>query len=215
MYNEWQGTTITNFYDANGALEEQYVADVVITRSEYDPSEWTGRYDLKFETDGIGYINHRPGMFTNFSLGTPIQQQSAPLNLDPLQFASTDQRDAYYNAYPDQVYYDNQPPPDGGGGAGGGGGGIQPIQQARLVKRAHAAQRLVEPGILPGSTLSSFNVVGWNAFAREVGIRGSGIGATCGVAGALGALGFGTCSAAGMSGVVVVAALNHLRIVRR
>jgi len=32
LFNEWQGTTIANFYDANGALEEQYVADVVIRR---------------------------------------------------------------------------------------------------------------------------------------------------------------------------------------
>jgi len=91
LQNEWQGTTIANFYDANGALEDQYVADVVITRSEYVPSEWTARYDLKFESDGIGYLNHRPGMFTNFDLGTPILQQSAPLSLDPSQFASTEQ----------------------------------------------------------------------------------------------------------------------------
>jgi hypothetical protein len=83
LENEWQGTTIANFYDANGALEEQYVADVVITRSEYVPSEWTARYEIKFESDGIGYLNHRPGMFTNFDLGTPILQQSAPLTLDP------------------------------------------------------------------------------------------------------------------------------------
>src|SRR5882672_3214078 len=28
LFNEWQGTTIANFYDANGVLEEQYIADV-------------------------------------------------------------------------------------------------------------------------------------------------------------------------------------------
>ncbi len=25
LLNEWQGTIITNFYDVNGALEQQYV----------------------------------------------------------------------------------------------------------------------------------------------------------------------------------------------
>jgi hypothetical protein len=68
-------------------------------------------------------------------LGTPILQQSAPLSLDPSQFASTEQMETYYNVYPEQFFYDNA-----GGGGGGGGGGIQPIQEARLVKRAHAVK---------------------------------------------------------------------------
>src|SRR5712692_6012015 len=97
LYNEWQGTTIANFYDATGVLQEQYVANVVITRSEFSPSEWTTRFELKYEADGICYWNRRPGMFTNFLLGTPIQQQAAPLSLDPSQFASPDQMTAYYN----------------------------------------------------------------------------------------------------------------------
>ena len=112
-----EGITIANFYNANGALEEQYVADVVITRSEYSPSEWTARFELKFESDGIGYLNHRPGMFTNFNLGTPVQQQTAPLSLDASQFDSTEQMDAYYNLYPEQALIDYvQAGGDGGGG---------------------------------------------------------------------------------------------------
>ena len=88
---------------ASGAVEDQSVADVVITRSEYSPSEWTVRYELQFEADGIGYLNQRPGLFTSFELGTPIQEQAPPpLSLLESQFATTEERDTYYSLYPEQ-----------------------------------------------------------------------------------------------------------------
>lgn len=214
LENEWQGTTIANFYDANGALEEQYVADVVITRSEYDHSEWTTRYDLKFESDGIGYINQKPGMFTNFDLGTPILQQSAPLSLDPSQFASPEQTDAYYDLYPDQVFYDNA-----GGGDGGGGGGIQPIQQqqARLVKRAHAAKPQRSPGLLPGiSPWTFYTITGWRGAGREAGLVCGSAAGGCALASAIFAEATWTpCFVAGCGAGVIYAAANNLRIRRR
>ena len=188
------------------------MADVVITRSEYNSSQWTANYELKFESDGIGYLNVRPGMFTNFSLGTPIQQQSAPLNLDPSQFASTDQRDAYYNLYPDQVYYDNQPPPDGGGG---GRGGIQPIQQARLIKHAHAAMPQGGwGGRPPVSAWTFYTITGWGNMARQVGQGCTATTIGCSVAAVLGAPA-AACAAGTCTAVVVNAAFNNLRLVRR
>jgi len=203
LFNEWQGTVIAQFYDDTGAFIEQYVADVVLTRSEYDPSDWTGRYDLKFEADGLGYIVHRPGMFTNFILGTPIlQQPTPPLSLDASRFLSVDQMNAFYALYPEQVLYDVPPTNDGGGGT------IIPI----LTR--FARPQLFGPAPR-ASEVITVRVVGWNAFAREVGIRGSGIGMTCGVGALLGAIGYGGCAAAGMAGVVTVAALNHLRVIPR
>ena len=211
LQNEWQGTTIANFYDANGALEEQYVADVVITRSEYVPSEWTARYELKFESDGIGYLNHRPGMFTSFDLGTPILQQSAPLNLDPSQFASTEQMDAYYDLYPGQLLYDNP-----GGGDGGGGGGILPIQQARLVKRARPANAQGGWGGRPPiSPWTFYTVTGWGNMARDVGIGCSFAAGACSVGVLLGGISGAGCVGTTCTLVTLNAGRNNLRIVRR
>jgi len=214
LQNEWQGTTIANFYDANGTLEEQYVADVVITRSEYVPSEWTARYELKFESDGIGYLNHRPGMFTNFALGTPILQQSAPLTLDQSQFVSTEQMDSYYNLYPEQLLYDNP-----GGGDGGGGGGIQPIQpiqQARLVKRAHAAKPQGGwGGRPPVSPWTFYTITGWGNMARSVGVGCSIAAGACTVGVLLGGISAAGCLGVGCTAVTLNAARNNLRIVRR
>jgi hypothetical protein len=215
LYNEWQGTAIANFYDASGALEEQYVADVVITRSEYNSSQWTANFELKFESDGIGYLNHRPGMFTDFDLGTPIQQQSAPLSLDPSQFASTEQLDQYYDLYPEQYYYDNAGGGNGEGGEGGGGGiqPIQPNQQARLVKRAHAAkpQRCCGTMISPWTF---YTITGWGNMAGQVGRGCTATTVGCGVAALLGAPAL-ACAAGTCTAVVVGAAMNNLRIVRR
>ncbi len=201
LYNEWQGTTIANFYDANGALEEQYVADVVITRSEYNLSDWTARFELKYEADGIGYLNARPGMFTSFALGTPIQQQAAPLSLDPSQFASPDQMSAYYNLYPEQIFYDNLPP---GGGDRGGGGGIQPIQPARFAK----PQR---PPLLPPMS-PWFFITGWGSAAKSAGLLCSAAAGGCGLASAIfaGAT-FGPCAVAGCGAGVIYAAETNLR----
>ncbi|HEX3250910.1 MAG TPA: hypothetical protein VHS05_15865 [Pyrinomonadaceae bacterium] len=208
LYNEWQGTTIANFYDASGALEQQYVADVVITRSEYVPSDWTARYELKFESDGIGYLNHRPGMFTDFNLGTPILQQSAPLTLDPAQFASTEQMNAYYDLYPNQLLIDNP------GGGDGRGGGIQPIQQARLVKYAHRAK----PQWARGPTISpwAFNTVtGWGNMAKDVGIGCSFAAGACAVGVLLGGISAAGCLGTACTLVTLNAARNNLRVVRR
>jgi hypothetical protein len=202
--NEWQGTAIANFFDANGALEEQYVANVVITRSEYNLSEWTARFELKYEADGIGYLNHRPGMFTNFALGTPILQQTAPLSLDPSQFASSDQMSAYYNLYPEQALYDSLQP------GGDGGGEILPIMPARFAKPQWGR---------PGPVISPwafYTITGWGATARSVGIGCTAVAGGCAVGSLLtGGPAAGPCLAGTCTAVVIGSALNNLRIVRR
>jgi uncharacterized protein YxeA len=203
LYNEWQGIAIANFYDANGGLEEQYVADVVITRSEYSPSEWTARFELKFESDGVGYLNHRPGMFTNFSLGTPVQQQTAPLSLNASQFASTEQADAYYNLYPLQVLYDIVQP-----GGSDGGGDILPIQPARFSKPQWYGPPRVSPWAF-------YTVTGWGATARSVGIGCSIAAGACSVGVVLGGISAVGCLGTGCTGAVLWAAGNNLRVVRR
>lgn len=177
---------------------------MVITRSEYSPSEWTARFELKFESDGVGYLNHRPGMFTNFSLGTPVQQQTAPLSLDPSQFASTEQADAYYNLYPEQALYDYVQ-----GGEGDGGGGILPLHPARFAKPQPHFGPVMSPWAF-------YKITGWGPTARSVGIGCSAVAVGCAVGGlftggpaALPCLA-GTCSA-----VVINAAANNLKIVRR
>ena len=151
-------------------------------------------------------------MFTNFNLGTPILQQSAPLSLDSSQFTSTEQMDAYYDLYPDQVFYDNP-----GGGDDGGGGGIQPIQQqqARLVKRAHAVspQRFGGPPISPWAF---YTIRGWRGAGREAGLVCGSAAGGCALASAIFAgVTFGPCAVAGCGGGVIYAAANNLRIVRR
>ncbi len=60
LYNEWQGTVIANFSNAAGV--ETDIHDLVITRSDYNPSEWTVRYDLIVE-NGVASIATMPGMF--------------------------------------------------------------------------------------------------------------------------------------------------------
>jgi hypothetical protein len=204
LYNEWQGTTIANFYDANGALEEQYVANVVITRSEFNPSDWTARFELKYEADGIGYLNHRPGMFTSFALGTSIQQQAAPLSLDPSQFASPDQMSAYYNLYPEQVLYDDLPP-----GGGDRGGGILPLQPTRFAK----PQRGGLPGV---GAWTFYTITGWGSAARTTGLMCGSAAGGCGLASAIFAeVTFGGCAVAGCGAGVIYAAATNLRIRRR
>ena len=202
LYNEWQGTAIANFFDANGALEEQYVADVVITRSEYSYSELTARFELKFESDGVGYLNHRPGMFTSFNLGTPVQQQAAPLNLVPSQFSSTEQMDAYYNLYPEQILIDSMP------GGGGGGGDILPILPTRLSKPQGWSGR---PPISPWTF---YTITGWGPMAQQVGRGCSATTVGCGVAAWLGAPAL-ACAAGTCATVTINAAMNNLSVVRR
>jgi len=141
LSDEWQGTVVTSFSDGNGVVYEQYVADVVITRSPYNRSDWTCHYDVKYEADGTGYINHRPGMFTDFYLGVPVANQAPPLDLKPSQFQSTDQRTWFYQAYPAQAMYDQAA--GGDPNNGGGRGGIQPIQP---IQFHHARPQVRHPG---------------------------------------------------------------------
>jgi len=208
--NEWQGTTIANFYDPYGALEEQYVSDVVITNSEYSPSEWTARYDLKFEPDGIGYINHQPGMFTSFNLGIPIQQQAPPpLSLDPSQFDSGEQMNEYYNLYSEQTLYDIQPEPQPESQPAAEQ--IQPFQSISFIR----PQPRVGPRISPWAFRT---ITGWRGFAREAGIGcGPVSGGACGIAAAVFRAGaaFGPCFLTGCSGAVIYDAINNLRVVQR
>jgi len=111
-----------------GALEEQYVANMVITRSEYNLSQWTARFEVKYEADGIGYPNHRPRNVYKLCLGYFDSTASSPLSIDPSQFTSTDQRSAYYNLHAEQALYDSLQ------SGGDGGGNILPLQPARFVK---------------------------------------------------------------------------------
>ena len=201
---------IAHFYDATGALTDTYVADVVITRSEYNPADWTARFELKFESDGVGYLTHEPGMFTNFNLGTPIQQQAAPLYLLPEQFPSPAVRDWYYQTYPLQLIYDSLAP--GATPRDGGGDGIILIVPARFS------------GYPQGSTLPIYRppvivtVTGWRPFARDAGIGCGGVAApACAVGSAFFAeTPFAPCAAVGCTGAALASAWAHLTVsVRR
>jgi len=206
LYNEWQGTAITRFFDANGTLEDQYVADLVITRSEYSPTEWTVRYDLEFMADGIGYLHHNPGMFTNYQLGTPIQQQAAPLSLDASQFASSADRDLFYQQHPEQTFYDDTLP---GSGGGSGGRGRGPIMNAH----AKAVQRGGAPGVGPWTF---YTLTGWRGAARDTGLRCTGAAGGCGLASALFAeVPFATCFVSGCTAGAIYAVLTNIRPTRR
>ncbi len=179
---------------------------MVITRSEYNLSDWTARFELKYEADGIGYLNHQPGMFTNFALGTPIQQQAAPLSLDPSQFATTEQMDAYYNLYPLQVLYDNLPP-----GGSEGGSGILPIMPARFAKPQGWFGR--PPGISPWTF---YTITGWRSAARSAGLLCGSAAGGCALASAIFAgVTWAPCAVAGCGGGVIYAAATNLRIIRR
>jgi hypothetical protein len=108
---EWQGTVIASRYDEYGNLIQQYVSDVVLTASVYNPQEWTDRYEVSFE-DGQPYLMHEPGMYAGFAFGVPIQEHQAlfgtppPLNLESWQFATPEQQQQYYDMYPQQLEYD-------------------------------------------------------------------------------------------------------------
>ena len=135
----------------------------------------------------------------------------APLSLDSSQFVSTEQMDQYYDLYPEQYYYDNA-----GGGNGEGGGGsiqpIQPIQQARLVKRAHAAKPQRCCGGPRVSPWTFYTITGWGNMARQVGVGCTATTVGCSVAALLGAPAL-ACAAGTCTAVVVGAAMNNLRIV--
>jgi hypothetical protein len=204
LYNEWQGTAITRFFDENGALEDEYVSDLVITRSEYSPSEWTVRHDVEYGADGVGHLFHRPGMFTSFQLGTPIQDQAPPLSLYPSQFASTADRDLFYEQFPEQTSYDTLP----GGGDGGGGG--TPIMNAHAKARApqsSPAQRFVlGPWLVPSLT-------GWRGAARDAGLGCTASAGGCAIGSLLFGAGspFAPCFVVGCAGSVIYGVLNNVR----
>jgi hypothetical protein len=207
LYNEWQGTVITRFFDENGGLENEFVSNLVITRSEYSPSEWTVRHDVEYEADGAGYLFHRPGMFTSFQVGTPIQDQAAPLSLDSSQFVSTEARDEFYETFPEQTSYDTLP----GGGDGGGG---------ELILNAHArakgpqgggpAQRFVlGPWVVPSLT-------GWRGAARDSGLGCTATAGGCALGSALFAgAPFVPCFVTGCAGSVIYGVLANVRLTRR
>lgn len=200
LFNEWQGLGIANFYDATGALTDSNVADVVITRSEYNLAEWTARFELKFESDGVGYLTHQPGMFTNFNLGTPIQQQAAPLYLLPEQFANPEVKNLYYQTYPQQILYDNLAP-----------GAEPPRDGDILIVPARFQRGLVNP-TLP--IVTDVRVSGWNSFARDVGIGGMFAAGACSVGVILGGISAIGCLGVGTTLVVLNSARNNLTVYR-
>jgi hypothetical protein len=114
MTYEWQGTIIVYNYDEYGNLLAKYVGDVVITASEHNPQEWTGRYEVSFDENGNPWLMHEPGMYTGFSLGTSIQEHRTyfgalpPLNLESWQFTSAEQQQQYYETYPQQLEYERR-----------------------------------------------------------------------------------------------------------
>ncbi len=203
LYNEWQGTVITRFFDANGAVEDEYVSNLVITRSEYSPSEWTVRYDVEYEA-GAGYLFHRPGGFTGFQLGTPIQEQAAPLGLDPSQFASTADRDVFYETFPEQTSYDYLSP--GGGDGGGGGLILNAHAKAKAPQGGSQALRpVLGPWIVPTLT-------GWRGAGRDAGIGCTGTAGACGIGSALfSGAPFAPCFVTGCAGSVIIGVLVHVR----
>jgi hypothetical protein len=211
MYNEWQGTVITRFFDANGALEDEFVSNLVITRSEYSPAEWTVRHDVEYGADGVGYLFHRPGMFTSFQLGTPIQAQAAPLGLESSQFRSTTERDLFYQQFPEQLSYDTLP----GGGDGGGGGGGGP----GIILNAHAKAKAPQSG---GQTIGRAlgpwmvpSLTGWRGAARDAGLGCTATAGGCALGSALfSGAPFVPCFVTGCAGSVIYGVLANVRPTR-
>jgi|SRR5215208_180852 len=208
LYNEWQGTVIARFFDENGALEDEFVSNLVITRSEYSPSEWTVRHDVEYGADGVGYLFHRPGMFTSFQLGTLIQEQAAPLNLESSQFASTEDKDVFYETFPEQTSYDFL-----SGGGDSGGGGWTPILNAHAKAKSPQgggpAQRFVMgPWVVPTLT-------GWRGAARDSGLGCTATAGGCAIGSALFAgAPFAPCFVTGCAGSVIYGVLANVRPTR-
>lgn len=206
LYNEWQGTVITRFFDENGALEDEFVSDLVITRSEYSPAEWTVRHDVEYGADGVGYLFHRPGMFTGFQLGTPIQEQAAPLGLADWQFESIADRDLFYERFPEQTSYDTLP----GGGDGGGGGGREPIMNAHAKARApqtsgQTISRALGPWMVPTLT-------GWRGAGRDAGLGCTASAGGCAIGSALfSGAPFVPCFVTGCAGSVIYGVIANVR----
>jgi hypothetical protein len=208
LYNEWQGTVVARFFDANGILQDEFVSNLVFTRSEYSPAQWTLRHDVEYGADGAALLFHRPGMFTTFQLGTPIQEQVPTLNLDFAQFASTADRDLFYETFPAQISYDTLPDD------GGGGGGPVPILNAHAKRRApqgpsSPGQRFVMgPWVVP--TLD-----GWSGALRDAGLGCTATAGGCALGSALfAAAPFAPCFVTGCAGSVIYGVIGNVRLTR-
>ncbi len=215
LYDEWQGTVIAHFYDAAGVLVETAVHDLVITRSQYAPSEWTARYDL-IVLNGVPYLAHVPGMYTGFLLGVPILNQTPPQDIQEWQFADPVQEQQYYDLYPQQRLYDTppdrQPPgilPMVSVSMNGGRGLFHAASFFPQRPGSETDRRSLPPGQRPGGV----GISGGRQFGAAVGIGCTGAGASCGIAGMFTAGGaFGPCMASRCGGVVVASALAYLRL---
>jgi hypothetical protein len=207
LFNEWQGSTITTFTNPDGSIAEQYIADIVLTRSEFDPTDWTCRFEVKFE-DGVGILEHEPGMFTGFHLGTPIQQQESvfgtrpPLDLLESQFTSPEAREAYYQRFPQQRLYDDMAHPSGGGGE------KLPMEPANYIIPQRDPNLPWRPPSNGGNT-----VRGWRRAGREAGmVCGAGAGG-CAIASAIFAEAtWAPCFVSTCAGGILYAAVANLRV---
>jgi hypothetical protein len=161
LMDEWQGSTITTFYNADGTVDEQYVADIVITRDPYNRSDWQCRFEVKFE-DGVGHLRSQPGMFTGFRLGIPIDQQPVPpaFNLMSFQFPDAASRAAYYAMFPEQVNYDQEQDPNN-----------QPPGGRAIIRDIRYAVPQRDPDLpwRPQTGGNGATIVGWRAAARTAG----------------------------------------------
>lgn len=206
LYNEWQGTAIARFFDVNGTLQDEFVSNLVFTRSEYSPAQWTLRHDVEYGADGAPLLFHRPGMFTSFQLGTPIQEQAPTLDLGLSQFASSAEKDVFYQTFPEQMSYDTLP------GSGDGGPWV-PILNAHAKHNAPQgggpAQRFVMgPWVVP--TLN-----GWNAALRDSGLGCTATAGGCAIGSALFAEApFGPCFVVGCAGSVIYGVIGNVRLTR-
>jgi hypothetical protein len=201
LWDEWQGSTIATFYGPNGAIDEQYVADIVITRDPYNRADWQCRFEVKFE-NGVGYLRTQPGMFTGFRLGIPIEQQpvTPALNLLPSQFPDSATRAAYYQLFPEQVNYDRLGSPNGEYSGG----------RAIIRNIGYAPQRDPDLAWRPNTGGKGATIVGWKgAVTSAAGFCGWGsVGCAVGSLFAAEST-FGVCAAgACITGVVRGAATN-------
>jgi hypothetical protein len=227
LYNEWQGTVIANFSDDFG-LYEQDVHNMVITRSEYNPAEWTARYVERIE-NGTRYLCPAPSMFTAFGLGVPIMEQQsvfgtpAPLNLESWQFSSPTQEEQYYQLYPEQRILDD---PNGCSGfrqiLPECGGPISQLGAKRKGRFQLTSYHVVTPQtrsdsrdprpVTPGNP-NGPQFVGGRNFAAAAGVGCGSSAGGCGLASIIFAgTTFGPCFVQGCGASIIGSALWFIRI---
>ena len=202
LMDEWQGSTVTTFYNADGTVDEQYVADIVVTRDPYNRVDWQCRFEVKFE-DGVGHLRTQPGMFTGFRLGIPIDQQPVPpaFNLMSSQFPDAASRAAYYAMFPEQVNYDQAP-------------GSQPTGGRAIIRDISYATPQRDPDLpwRPNTGGNGATIVGWKAAASSAGSFCGWGATTCAIGTLLGGPAFGACAATACTAGVVRGAVTNLRI---